>query len=223
MDTDISDEIIWKMIDVYFRDNPQGLVRHHIDSYNDFLDYDLSSIFKETNPLKLDLEYDAKKNIFLSSAKIFFAGTTGKRVFYGKPIIYDSKDNIHYMLPNEARLRNMTYALPIYVDLEIEITRHLSNLDDATPVDEQGYKIVVSSEDKTPNKIRELVANIRDTLSENNMQTFKMRPIRKYICKLPIMVQSKYCILHGLPRESRYSLGDCKNDLGAYFSIDGKE
>ena len=223
MDTDISDEIIWKMIDVYFRDNPQGLVRHHIDSYNDFLDYDLSTIFKETNPLKLDLEYDKKKNLFLSSAKIYFGGVSGQRVFYGKPIIYDSKDNIHYMLPNEARLRNMTYALPIYVELEIEITRYLSNLEDATPVDEHGVKIVLTSEDKTPNKKKELVANILATIDENNMQTFKMEPIRKYICKLPIMVQSKYCILHGLPRESRYSLGECKNDVGAYFIIDGKE
>ena len=220
---DISDEVIWKMIDIYFRDNPQGLVRHHIDSYNDFLDYDLSNIFKETNPLKLDLEYDKTKNIFLSSAKIYFAGKTGKKIYYGKPIIYDSKDNIHYMFPNEARLRNMTYALPIYVDLEIEINRYLSNLDDATTVDEHGFKIVLSSEDKTPNKMRELVANIRATLSENNMQTFKMQPIRKFICKLPIMVQSKYCILYGLPRESRFSLGECKNDLGAYFIIDGKE
>jgi len=223
MDTDISDEIIWKMIDVYFRDNPQGLVRHHIDSYNDFLDYDLSTILKETNPLKLDLEYDKKKNLFLSSAKIYFGGVSGQRVFYGKPIIYDSKDNIHYMLPNEARLRNMTYALPIYVELEIEITRYLSNLEDATPVNEHGVKIVLTNEDKTANKKKELVANILATIDENNMQTFKMEPIRKYICKLPIMVQSKYCILHGLPRESRYSLGECKNDIGAYFIIDGKE
>jgi len=220
---DISEEVIWKMIDIYFRDNPQGLVRHHIDSYNDFLDYDLSTIFKETNPLKLDLEYDKNKNIFLSSASIYFAGKTGKKIYYGKPIIYDSKDNIHYMFPNEARLRNMTYALPIYVDLEIEITRYLTNLDDATFVDDQGYRIVLSAEDKTANKMRELVTNIRATLSENNKQTFKMRPIRKFICKLPIMVQSKYCILNGLPRESRFSLGECKNDLGGYFIIDGKE
>jgi DNA-directed RNA polymerase beta subunit len=188
------------MMDIYFRDNPQGLVRHHIESYNDFLDYDLSTIFRETNPLKLDLEYDKKKNIFLSSANIYFAGKTGKKIYYGKPIIYDSKDNIHYMFPNEARLRNMTYALPIYVDLEIEVTRYLSNLDDATPVDDQGFKITLSSEDKTANKVKELVANIRATLSEDNVQTFKMQPIRKYICKLPIMVQSKYCILLEVPK-----------------------
>jgi len=223
MDTDISDEIIWKMIDIYFRDNPHGLVRHHIESYNDFLDYDLSTIFKETNPLKLDLEYDKKNNLFLSSAQIFFAGKQGNKIYYGKPIIYDSQDNIHYMFPNEARLRNMTYALPIYIDLEIEITRHLSDLNDATPVDENGFRIVLSSENKTANQMKELVANIRSTLSANNMQTFKMPPIRKYICKIPIMVQSKYCILNGLPRESRFSLGECKNDLGGYFIIDGKE
>jgi len=220
---DITDEVIWKMIDIYFRDNPQGLVRHHIDSYNDFLDYDLSNLFKETNPLKLDLEYDKTKNIFLSSAKIHFGGINGNKIYYGKPIIYDSQDNIHYMFPNEARLRNMTYALPIYVDLEIEVSRYLSKIEDATTVDEQGFKIIISPEEKTPNKKKELDANIKSTIGDNNFQVFKIRPIRKFICKIPIMVQSKYCILHGLPRESRFSLGECKNDLGGYFIIDGKE
>ena len=220
---EIAEEVIWKMIDIYFRDNPQGLVRHHIESYNDFLDYDLSQIFRETNPLKLDLEYDKNKNLFLSSAKIFFGGKDGRNISFGKPIIYDSQENIHYMFPNEARLRNMTYAIPIYCDLEIDVTRVLENLDDATTVDEHGYKIILSPEDKTPNKLRELVANIRSTISENNVQTYKMRPIRKFICNLPIMVQSKHCILNGLPRESRFSLGECKNDLGGYFIIDGKE
>ena len=27
---------IWKIIDTYFHDNPQALVNHHIDSYDDF-------------------------------------------------------------------------------------------------------------------------------------------------------------------------------------------
>lgn len=28
--------VLWKIIDSYFRDNPQNLVQHHIESYDDF-------------------------------------------------------------------------------------------------------------------------------------------------------------------------------------------
>ena len=28
---------VWKLMDKYFQDNPQSLVRHHTESYNDFL------------------------------------------------------------------------------------------------------------------------------------------------------------------------------------------
>ena len=31
-----SDNISWKIIDKFFNDNPQILVRHHIESFNDF-------------------------------------------------------------------------------------------------------------------------------------------------------------------------------------------
>ena len=227
------EDFIWKIIDVYFRDNPQALVRHHIESYNDFLDYDLSSIFRETNPLKIDLEYDEHKNTFQSSARLYFGGKTGKKIYYGKPIIYDDQ-NIHAMFPNEARLRNMTYALPVYCDIEVDITRDVSefvrnttNIDDTiyTTVNDDQYKIVLTEEDRTPSKRKELIANIRSTISPTNpnIQTFRLKPIRKFICNLPIMVQSKYCILHGLSRESRFALGECKNDFGGYFIIDGKE
>ena len=221
---EIAEDTIWKIIDIYFRDNPQALVKHHIESYDDFLDYDLSQIFKETNPLKLDLDYNDTTKTFQSSARIFFGGKTGKQIYFGKPIIYDDHDNIHYMFPNEARLRNMTYAIPIYCDLEIDVVRILNDVDnDGTNVDKQHYKIIVSEEDKTPSITTDLIENIRKTIIDENKQIFKLRPIRKFICNLPIMVQSKYCILRGLPRESRYALGECKNDFGGYFIIDGKE
>jgi DNA-directed RNA polymerase beta subunit len=216
MENPEEDDFIWRTIDIYFRDNPQALVRHHIESYNDFLDYDLSTIFRETNPLKIDLEYNETKNTFLSSAQLYFGGKDGKKIYYGKPIIYD-ENNMHYMFPNEARLRNMTYALPIYCDIDVDVTRDLTeelrnvSSDETvyTAVDDQGYRIVLTEEDNTPSKRRELIANIRSTISSTNpnIQTFRMRPIRKFICNLPIMVQSKYCILNGLPRESRFAVG----------------
>ena len=236
----LEEDFVWNIIDTYFRDNPQALVRHHIESYNDFLDYDLSTIFRETNPLKIDLEYNDRKNTFQSSAHLFFGGREGKKIYYGKPMIYD-ENNSHYMFPNEARLRNMTYALPIYCEIDVEVTRDLSELlqNDSTrndfadtiednvytTVDEHGVKIVLTEEDRTPSKRKELIANIKKTISKtnSNIQTFRLEPIRKFICNLPIMAQSKYCILNGLPRDARFAVGECKNDFGGYFIIDGKE
>ena len=44
---------IWKIIDKYFEDNPQSLVRHHVESYNDFFNNGIKQIFKEKNPINL--------------------------------------------------------------------------------------------------------------------------------------------------------------------------
>ena len=46
---ELSEDTIWKLIDTYFQDNPQALVRHHIESYNDFFKNGIFQIFKEKN------------------------------------------------------------------------------------------------------------------------------------------------------------------------------
>jgi DNA-directed RNA polymerase II subunit RPB2 len=227
---DTFDETIWKIIDTYFTDNPQCLVRHHIDSYNDFTNFGMSQLFKEINPIKVDLEYNASDNNFGASAKLFFGGKDGKRIYFGKPVIYDAPDNTHYMFPNEARLRNMTYSMPIYVDVEIDIERVVNVSSNAgegsdvpTAVDEHGMKTVF---DPTTKRTDQEILNIRKSLStrgSDTVQTFKMPIMRKFICNLPIMVQSNHCILHGMDRNARYALGECKNDIGGYFIIEGKE
>ena len=33
-----NEKVIWNIIDSYFKNNPSHLVKHHLDSYNDFFD-----------------------------------------------------------------------------------------------------------------------------------------------------------------------------------------
>jgi DNA-directed RNA polymerase beta subunit len=46
------DKISWKIIDTYFTDNPNNLVAHHLESYNDFFSNGIIRIFKENNPIR---------------------------------------------------------------------------------------------------------------------------------------------------------------------------
>ena len=109
-------------------------------------------------------------------------GKTGDRLYYGKPMIYDDK-RFHYMYPNEARLRNMTYGFSIHYDVDIEFT-----------------------------------------IITDGTETHKELTIPKVLLgRFPLMLQSDFCILKGLTREARFNMGECRNDPGGYFIIDGKE
>ena len=179
----MNENIPWKIIDKYFKDNPQALVNHQIESYNDFFEGGIQRILKEKNPVKILKKQDPESDKFKLQANIYFGGYEGDRLYYGKPIIYDETRE-HFMYPNDARLRNMTYAITIHYDVIIDYTIE----------DDDGNVIETTT---TLEKI--------------------------FLGRFPIMLQSKLCIMNGLDRNVRYMMGECKNDLGGYFIIDGKE
>ena len=110
---------LWKIINAYFEDNPYSLVAHHIESYNDFFKNGIFQIFKEKNPVSLSSVYDENLGDFKHQCHMYLGGKDGSRIYFGKPVIYDEKQS-HYMFPNEARLRNMTYGMTVHYDIEIE-------------------------------------------------------------------------------------------------------
>jgi len=251
------EKIIWDIIDCYFRDNPQSLVRHHIESYNDFFKEDIFRIFKEMNPVTIVSKFDERSKEYKLKCNLYFGGKSGRRVYFAKPTIYDG-ENPHYMFPNEARLRNMTYAITIHYDVEVEILNMLDENEDPIIYDDNGVDcdeeekrftnakknkefleniaksdgkehIHESKKEKQPfapmsvNEHGEMLENLRKSVDEKGVQRHCFTLDKILLGRFPIMVQSDLCILSGLPKEMRFNMGECKNDVGGYFIINGKE
>ena len=175
--------IVWNIIDKYFENDKYNLVSHLLDSYNDFFETGLKTIFKEKNPIQILKNQDPKTKEFNYSCKMYLGGKTGDKIYYGKPIIYDDI-NTHYMYPNEARLRNMNYGFSIHYDVDVFFT-------------------------------------IKTEGAEDFHHTFTLDKI--FLGRFPVMLHSNLCILKGLNRETCFNMGECKNDPGGYFIVDGKE
>lgn len=184
-------ELPWSVIDTFFRDNPVSLVQHQLSSYNDFYKNGIYRIIKENNPITLFKKEDEDSNDYKHRADIYIGGKNGDKLYFGKPIIYDVDDSTgtvterpHFMYPNEARLRNMTYGATIHYDADIEYTYTESD----------------------------------GTISKNTVTLSKI-----LLGRFPIMLMSDMCILKKMAPRARFNMGECRNDKGGYFIIEGKE
>ena len=111
--------IIWNIIDCYFRSTPNFIAKHHHDSYNNFFQKGIKQLFQEKNPIRILKELDPKTKTYTYQCDLYLGGKNGDKIYYGKPVIYDD-ERAHFMYPNEARLRNMTYGFSIHYDVEVE-------------------------------------------------------------------------------------------------------
>ena len=119
----LNETIPWNIIDNFFRDNPNVLVAHQLDSYNEFISNGISQIFKEHNPIVFQKEKNQQTDTYKHVSRFYLGGKKGDKIYYGKPVIYDetvSTSRVHYMYPNEARLRNMTYGVTIHYDVNFQ-------------------------------------------------------------------------------------------------------
>ena len=118
----------WKVIDSYFRDTPNYLVRHHIDSYNDFIQNKIPQIFKNTsnNPQTKIVLIDKEDSIY--EIHLYFGGKNHDKYRISKPTIknYPSGE-VRQLYPNEARLKNLTYGADVFYSVDIEYTMKKNN------------------------------------------------------------------------------------------------
>ena len=244
-------ETTWKIIDSQFRDNYQTLVRHHIESYNHFYNEELIQIFKEKNPLILGSKFDKELNDYREKCIMYFGGKDGNKIYYGKPCIYDDNDNFHYMFPNEARLRNMSYGMTIHYDVDIEfisIREEMAGGSNESDSDNDEYQYTkkggesleeamekalafkMSGGAKKKKKTEDIEMTTSESLqlkeeynTDDNVLKRTTTLKKMYLGRFPVMIQSDFCVLKGLSRTARFNVGECKNDVGGYFIMDGKE
>ena len=118
----------YHIIESYFEgQHLDRLVRHQIESYNHFVNYQILRTIQMFNPVTIHSENDyiaEKDKYFL---EIFISFTNFKLY---PPQIHENNGATKMMLPQEAKLRNFTYASTMTVDVNIQyVVRNTENMD----------------------------------------------------------------------------------------------
>lgn len=104
------------LIDCYFGGRRSGnqLVKHQLDSFNDFVSRKLEQIIEGFNTVDVC-------NTFLPEHGCYkyVLSLSLQNPVISKPLIHEKDGSTKVMLPNDARLRNLTYAAPLLVDLHV--------------------------------------------------------------------------------------------------------
>ncbi len=177
------------LLDTYFKTNTYPFTRHHIDSYDQFMSKDLGTIIKSENPLIILKDRIDGTDQYVYKVEIYVGGQDGSALKFGVPTVsLQQGQETRLLFPNEARLRNLTYAATVYADMYVKLT-------------------YTQMERNTP------VSTVLDPVLFPQFPLFR----------IPIMLHSRYCVLHNKPREFLEQAGECPQDHGGYFIIDGGE
>ena len=205
------------ILDTYFgQSDGRHTLAHQIESFNQFMESDIPEIIHMANPIMVK----GSPEIPLAGPRSALAAATGlstsaanalmgqvadgsvaaksavsheyevilefEKISIRKPTIFENNGAIHPMLPNDARLRNLTYASPLNVDVKVTTT---------------------------------FIDNTRNGIRESKVRVFP----NVHMGKVPVMVGSKYCLLHDQKHVEPGKLGECPEDIGGYFIIQGGE
>jgi len=107
--SEISKEDINLLLKAFFQE--KGLVRQHLDSYNEFIDHGIQEVIDEVGEISIDVPESPYK-VKLGQVWIIDPQTriTG-------PYVTEVDGTKHEIYPMEARLRNLTYAAPIALEM----------------------------------------------------------------------------------------------------------
>jgi DNA-directed RNA polymerase II subunit RPB2 len=111
-------EAPWKIISSYFENQHlKRLVRHQIESYNDFVNVQIERTIGMFNPVMIasEQDFDKKNRKYKLEIEVKF-----DKFHLYRAQIHENNGATKLMFPQEARLRNFTYASTMTVDANIK-------------------------------------------------------------------------------------------------------
>ena len=116
-----SERLSWEIIGSYFKGKHlDRLVRHQIESYNNFVQNQIGATIKMFNPVTIRSEHDKDEETGLYTLEII---ATFENYQIYRPQIHENNGATKLMFPQEARLRNFTYASAQTIDINLKIIR----------------------------------------------------------------------------------------------------
>ncbi|GFZ03056.1 DNA-directed RNA polymerase family protein [Actinidia rufa] len=111
---DITQEDAWAVISAYFED--KGLVRQQLDSFDEFIQNTMQEIVDESADIEIRPESQHNPGHQSDFAETVYKISFGQ-IYLSKPMMTESDGETATLFPKAARLRNLTYSAPLYVDV----------------------------------------------------------------------------------------------------------
>src|SRR5882762_3676572 len=135
------------------------------------------------------------------------------QIYLSRPTVTEADGSVVPVFPQEARLRNLTYSAPLYIEVK------------------RKFSVGREDPDGQPGDIAWEV-ELEDTGTSDSQKVWVGKvssahcfgfTVRITALQLPIMLRSTFCILSDLGDKELYDLNECPYDSGGYFIINGSE
>jgi len=107
-------EKLWVILKSFFYE--KGLVRHQIDSFNDFIQNKMQELVDDMPPVIVNIlaeKGDSINEKIIENKIVIRFG----QLHLSKPTFIEDDGVAHTLLPKEARLRGLSYSSPLYCDV----------------------------------------------------------------------------------------------------------
>ena len=109
----------WEVLDTYFRHHMYPFTKHHLDGFHDMFKTHIPNTIRSYNPITMLKQDEYGKEIVRVDVSV---GASG--IYVDRPTRLDADGKAVLLTPQEARLRNLTYATKLYADISIDFYKN---------------------------------------------------------------------------------------------------